>query len=320
MRLRRVHDFRRTAGPISIRRPGARIVGGLLMMIVGLCGCSSPPRPGVQVTQSRAVPGSFDLPGERVGIVSTSAPPLLHIQWPLRRREALRGASDEAEHVLEGVMTYASFLWPAAFLTTPYVSARAAGAAVAGVSDEEFRTAWEAHGTLASEILVHESLRQAVSQAAHSRGWSNWFPVPKPRPPGDQTQFNRMAYFLAATLAWLPRGTNVVEYLTAQGARYVLEIEVSGVALAGKPGVHPPLALSYRVEARLLEDAGRRISGVLSLAYRSERRRFEEWMEPDATPFRRELQSSCRQCADIILDWCAGITGAGGSGRDGPSS
>lgn len=292
----------------------------MLALACVLCGCSSPPQTGVQVTRSEPPAARLWLPTAPVGIVSTSVPPLLHIQWPLRRSEALDGVSDEAEHVLGGVMTYASFLWPAAFLTTPYVSARAAGAAMAGVSDEEFRTAWEAHGTLASEILVHESLRQAVGQAAHSRGWSNWFLVPKPRPPGDQTQFNRMAYFLAATLAWLPRGTNAVEYLTTQGARYVLEIEVSGVALAGRPGVHPPLALSYRVDARLLEDAGRRTSGVLSLTYRSDARRFEEWMEPDASLLRRELQSACRRCADILLDWCAGITGAGGSGRGGPSS
>jgi hypothetical protein len=247
-------------------------------------------------------------------------PPLLHIQWPLRRREALGGVSDEAEHLLEGVMTYASFLWPAAFLTTPYVSARAAGAAGAGVSEEEFRRAWDAHGTLASEILVHESLRQAVSQAAGTRGWSNWFLVPKPRPPGDQAQFNRMAYFLAATLAWLPRGTNAVEYLTAQGARYVLEIEVFGVALAGKPGVHPPLTLSYGVEARLLESSGLRRAAALSLTYRSSgERRFEQWMEPDATPFRSELQSSCRQCADRIIEWCAGISGAVDPAQNTPS-
>jgi hypothetical protein len=248
-----------------------------------------------------------------VGLISTSTLPLLRVQWPLRRKEALRQASDEADNILY----YASVFFPAAFATAPYLTARAASASAAGLSDAEFRRAYEAYEAALPQMLVHEGLRRAVADRARARGWTNFVLVPKPYPPGDRAQFQRMAYFMAATLAWLPKGTDGADYLRAQGTDQVLELRVGNAALAGKLGTDRPLALSFDLEARwwvVVGDAGQ---SRIALKYVGRERRFAEWMADGGQPFLQELQRAYLSCAEVILDWCGsgGVAATGSAGE-----
>ncbi|MCZ7635400.1 MAG: hypothetical protein M5U12_04720 [Verrucomicrobia bacterium] len=88
--------------------------------------------------------------------------------------------------------------------------------------------------------MVHEALRQTVAAEARARGWTNLFLVAKPWPAERPEQFARMAFFLAATLAWLPPGTNPIDYLRAQGADAVLELEVTGPPSPANPAPTRP--------------------------------------------------------------------------------
>lgn len=214
----------------------------------------------------------------------------------------MRQVSDEADNILY----YASIFFPAAFATAPYLTARAASASAAGLSDSEFRRAYETYEASLPQMLVHEGLRRAVADRARSRGWSNYMLIPKPYPPGDRAQFDRMAYFIAATLAWLPKGTSAADYMRAQGTEQVLEIQIRNAALAGQFGTDRPLALSFDLEARwwrVGEDLG---SNRVAMHYAGPERRFAAWMEDGGQPFLDELEGAYRACADAILDWCGG--------------
>ena len=280
--------------------------------MVVLAGCATDPARGVTVLERQSPLSPSVSPPPRVGLISTNPLPLLRIQWPRTRQQALADVEEDAAHFLGGFMTYAGFLWPAAFATTPYLSARATAAGLSGISTAEFRRRWEAYSDRLSQVLVHDALRHIVAAEARARGWTNLFLVSKPWPAEQPEQFARMAFFLAATLAWLPPGTNPVDYLRAQGAEAVLELEVTGAALAGKPGTNPPLTLSYRLEARLRPAPTQPPVARLRLAYRSKPRKFDHWMERDAQLFQEELRSSYLQCADHILDWYQATLATGG--------
>lgn len=287
--------------PPPPRQPSWR--SAFIFALVVSVGCATGPRSEVAILERQLPPSAQASPLPRAGLISTNPLPLLRIQWPRTRQQALADLSTDANRFLWGFMTYAGVLWPATFATTPYLSARAAAAGLSGVSSEEFHRLWEAHSDRLSQVVVHEALRQTVAAEARARGWTNLFLVAKPWPAERPEQFARMAFFLAATLAWLPPGTNPIDYLRAQGADAVLELEVTGAALAGKPGTNPPLTLSYRLEARLRPALTHPPVARLRLAYRSEPQKFDRWMERDAELFLRELQSSCLQCAELILDW-----------------
>lgn len=296
-----VASFPSGARPSPRRQPRWRRWSPLTLVV--LAGCATDPGRGVTVLERQSPPAPPFASAPRVGLISTNPLPLLRIQWPRTRQQALAEVEEDATHFLGGFMAYAGFLWPAAFATTPYLSARAAAAGLSGLSSEEFHRLWEAHSDRLSQVVVHDALRQTVAAEARARGWTNLFLVSKPWPAERPEQFARMAFFLAATLAWLPPGTNPVDYLRAQGADAVLELEVTGAALAGKPGSNPPLTLSYRLEARLRPAPTRPPVARLRLAYRSKPRKFDHWMERDAQLLREELQSSYLECADLILDW-----------------
>ena len=247
-------------------------------------------------------PGTLRLSAEtaRVGMISTSSLPLLRIQWPLRRREALGRVADETESILY----YASVFFPAAFATVPYISAQAASAGVAGLSDAEFQQARQTYEAALPLMLVHDGLRRAVADQARARGWTNYFLVPKPYPPGDRAQFERMAYFIAATLAWVPKETTAPEYLRAQHADLVLELGVHNAALAGQLGTDRPLALSFDLDVRWCRVADNAELSRLQLRYAGRKQRFSEWMAAGGEPFLVELQTAYLACAEAILDWC----------------
>lgn len=186
----------------------------------------------------------------------------------------------------------------------PYLTARAASASAAGLSDEEFQQAWRTYETTLPLMLVHDGLRRAVAEQARARGWTNYVLVAKPYPPGERAQFERMAYFIAATLAWLPPGVTVPEYLREQHADQVLELGVYNAALAGKRGTDRPLALSFEIEARWWDVAGNSELGRLRLRYVGRGQRFSEWMAAGGEPFLEELLTAYLACTGVILDWC----------------
>ncbi|MBE7499503.1 MAG: hypothetical protein HS113_04190 [Verrucomicrobiales bacterium] len=305
-----VASFPSNPRPSPPRQPRWRRWSPLTLVV--LAGCATDPGRGVTVLERQSPPSPPASPPPRVGLISTNPLPLLRIQWPRTRQQALADFSEDANHFLWGFMTYAGFLWPAAFATTPYLSARAAAVGLSGLSSQEFHRLWEAHSDRLSQVLVHDGLRQTIAAEARARGWTNVFLVSKPWPAGQPEQFARMAFFLAATLAWLPPDTHPADYLRAQGADAVLELEVTGAALAGKPGTNPPLTLSYRLEARLRPAPTQPPVARLRLAYRSKPRKFDHWMENDAQLFREQLQSSYLQCADHILDWYQATLATGG--------
>jgi len=279
----------------------------LALALLALGGCATKPPQGVRVLDAGLPPGILEQrhqPGP-VGLISTSTLPLLRVQWPLRRKEAMRQVSDEADNILY----YASIFFPAAFATTPYLTARAATASVSGLSDAEFRRAYETYEASLPQMLVHEGLRRAVADRARARGWTNYLPIPKPYPPGDRAQFQGMAYFMAATLAWLPKGTNAADYLRAQGIGEVLELRIRNAALAGKFGTDRPLALSFDLEARWWRLADDADVSRIALQYTGRERRFAEWMADGGQPFLEELEGAYRACAEAILDWCSGLEG-----------
>lgn len=295
--------------PTDWNRPGggSRSCGSLLVLLGLLlfAGCAAPAPTGVQVLSTRLAPTTrgSSVDTAPVGIISTSSLPLLRVQWPLSRRETLRRSSDQTEEILY----HAAFFWPAAFATVPYLSAQAASARLAGLSETEFKRARETYQATLPLLLVHDGLRRAVADVARARGWANWALVPKPYPPGDPAQFERMAYFLAATLAWLPKGTNALEYLRAQPTDTVLELEVNNAALAGKLGADRPLALSFDLEVRCWRIAEANEPSRLRLRYEGRKRRFVQWMAQGGEPFLHELQNAQVACARVIVDWCAGI-------------
>lgn len=263
-----------------------------------LAGCSAPSEP-LGVRRLASEPPSFHLPGARVGLVSTSTLPLLRIQWPQSRREALGQVDAEAYHVLGT----AGAFFPAAVAVAPFLSAEALAAGLGGVSEKKRASGWEAYQEAMPKALLPEGLRQAVAQQAEARGVTNLFLVVKPWPQVDPEQFQRMAFFIAGTLTWLPRGVTVTNYLRSQGADAVLELAVSNAALAGKLGRDQPLALSFDLETRLVRFENAALLGRLQLHYQGPSKRFAEWMQDGGRPFLAELQTAYHACAGQILDW-----------------
>ena len=300
---------------MDARVPQARTVGLWLAVLAVLlsAGCATNPPRGVQIMSAGPSPATLRLPpnAAQVGIISTSSLPLLRIQWPLRRQEALGQVSDEADNLLY----HAAVFFPAAFATVPYLTARAASAGAAGLSDTEFQQARQTYGAALPLMLVHDGLRRTVVDQARARGWTNYTLVPKPYPPGDRAQFEGMAYFIAATLAWLPKGMTVAEYLRTHQADPVLELRIRNAALAGKLGTDRPLALSFDLEAGWWSVAQNTELSRLELRYGGRQRRFSEWMANGGEPFLVELQSAYLACAEVILDWCSPPRGAEALGR-----
>ena len=286
----------------------------LALALVALGGCATKPPQGVRVLDAGPPPSASErvYGAVPVGLISTSTLPLLRVQWPLRRKEAMRQVSDEADNILY----YASIFFPAAFATTPYLTARAAAASAAGLSDAEFRRAYATYEASLPQMLVHEGLRRAVADRARARGWTNCMRIPKPYPPGDRAQFEGMAYFMAATLAWLPNGTSAADYLRAQGIGEVLELRIRNAALAGKLGTDRPLALSFDLEARWWRVGNDAKLSRITLQYAGRERRFGEWMADGGQPFLEELERAYLACAEVILDWCSGVEGSGGVGEE----
>ncbi len=265
-----------------------------------LAGCAAPSEPlGARRLASDPPHPDFNLPRARVGLVCTSTLPLLRIQWPQSRREAMREVDSQAYRVLGT----AGAFFPAAFAAAPYLSAEALAAGVGGISEKDRARNWEAYQEAMPKVLIPEGIRRAVADQAQIRGDTNLFLVGKPWPQVDPKQFQRMAFFIAGTLAWLPRGVTVTNYLRSQGADSVLELAVNNAALAGKLGRDQPVALSFDLEARLirLEDAA--IQGRLQLHYQGPSKHFAEWMQDGGGPFLAELQTAYRACAGQILDW-----------------
>jgi hypothetical protein len=235
----------------------------------------------------------------RVGIVSTSSLPLLRVQWPQSKREALRTVEQESDNIL-GV---AAIFWPAAFATVPYLGVQAASASLTGLSEERRQHAVPTFESALPLMLVHEGLRRAVAQQSGQRGLTNLFLVEKPYPPGDRRPFQRMAYFIAATLAWLPPGESANEYLRRLNANAVLELVVSQAALAGQRGNNRPLGFSFEVEARLVRLEDGKLDGRVRLAYAGPRRRFADWMAGEGQSLLEELERAYALTAEQILDW-----------------
>lgn len=67
-----------------------------------VAGCASNEPQGVEIVSVGSSPANRTLMAacSPVGIISTSSLPLLRIQWPLRRQEALGQVSDEAGNIL----------------------------------------------------------------------------------------------------------------------------------------------------------------------------------------------------------------------------
>ncbi len=265
-----------------------------------LAGCAAPAEaPGARRVASDPVPAGFTLPAARVGLVCTSTLPLLRIQWPQSRREALSQVDSEAYKVLGT----AGAFFPAAIATAPYLSAEALSAEVGGISEKERARNWEAYQDAMPKVLIPEGIRRAVAEQAHACGATNLFLIAKPWPQVEPEQFQRMAFFIAGTLAWLPRGVTATNYLRSQGADSVLELAVSNAALAGKLGRDRPLALSFDLDVRLIRIEDAAVQGRLQLRYQGPAKRFVEWMRNGGEPFLEELQSAYRTCASQIIDW-----------------
>lgn len=265
-----------------------------------LASCSAPSEPlGARRLASEPPGAGFNLPSARVGLVCTSTLPLLRIQWPQSRHEALRQVDSEAYQVLG---TAGAFL-PAAVAVTPYLSAEALAAGLGGISEKKRASSWDAYQEAMPKALIPEGIRQAAAQQAATRGVTNLFLVVKPWPQVEPEQFQRMAFFIAGTLTWLPRGVTVTNYLRSQGADAVLELAVSNAALAGKLGRDKPLALSFDLETRLVRLENATIQGRLQLHYQGPSKHFAEWMQDGGRPFLDELQTAYRACAGQILDW-----------------
>ncbi len=292
-------------GNRQARKPALRQVGraltGMLLLAVPSCSTSKPEGLEIQASAMPEPPPALRLRDASVGLISTSTLPLLRIQWPQSRRQALQDVAGETENILY----YAAACFPAAFAAVPYISARAASARAAGLPDETFQRLWQEHGKNLPQLLVHDGLRQTLASAAQARGMTNWFLVTKAYPPGDRKQFERMAYFLAATLAWLPSGTGAIAYLQAQQAEVVVELAVANAGLVGQPGVNKPLSLSFDLEVRVWTPAEPTAIARLALRYRGRAQRFASWMADGGRPFLDELQSAYDACARGVLDWTA---------------
>ncbi len=282
-------------------------------LAVALSGCATQPPPARPVVASYSW---HDLPRGAVGIVATSSTPTFLVSYPMSKQEATTAGGKNgfwlggkpgnagALCLVQGTMGYGLVV-----LVAGSVAGQAVGA-VRGVSAGKLQQAQLTLRKAEAAIDFQEALRAKVFQRLNGQVPRTVLVVPKPLPPGIESECRTMTCFMAGTLAWVPEYQTRQAYLGGHGVETMLEIRVNEPGLRGHSGVNPSLSLGADVEARLVRLSDGHLLANSFAHYTSAGRRFTQWADDDARLLREEF---ARCCDALSRDLVRGLTNGAAS-------
>lgn len=275
-----------------------------------LAGCATAPAPHARDETRGICPGCLHESGV-IGVIATSTIPKFSVQLPMTREQAVNawrqsltyGSCDdenqsslsERDHCLvQGTMGLGL-----AWIAAGGIAGQMIGNSTA-VSPKRFRAANLTLHNAIAELNLQESVRRSVETQVAGKCQLPVRLVPKPFPPGQESEYAQMAGVMCATLAWLPHGQSAAQYLAAQGVDTVLEIQLVHPGLVGHGVVNPRLHVAVTGRARLLSvPEGEELASV-PIRYRGPARRFTQWAADNARAFRTEID----RCAEELAAQC----------------
>jgi hypothetical protein len=239
-----------------------------------------------------------------IGIVSTGTFPALSIQRPLTKTEASRELGEQFsalggdEETVRGFTT--ATLGGGLFIVLAGGLFGEAAGKMAGVPQRRLTVAEDALDRAVAESDMQEQLRTQVRKLVGERGDDRVVLVKKPLPEGVGPGFALLSCVRCGTLAWLPKGQSVQNYLTGQGIDTVLEIQFLNSGLKGNGGANPSMALSVDVRASLVRVRDGRELASVPLKYKGTKHKFTAWAANDARLLREEIQLCNQTMAEAI--------------------
>jgi sugar lactone lactonase YvrE len=256
----------------------------LLATFVILSGCAAkaPPHLPAEVKERLGT----------VGIASARFPPLVDFQTPAKGalagagRRATRWAGKVGGALSRGGCYGYGCLGVLGLTVVGTVGGALVGGVSGAVSALPAETVKGAEAVLARslcEVNLPEELRDRVVKVARQRARLVVVAVPDqgPSSPDEPTNYASAA---------------------GQGIDSILEISVSSVGLAGEWDIDPPLRLAINGRTRLLRVRDGAEIHQMPLQYSSEPRRFTEWAENEAQPYREALDRALHDLAEQVAE------------------
>ena len=245
-----------------------------------------------------------------IGVISTSTVPKFSVQLPLNREQAVNAwrqtanygsSSDENRSWDERdlALVQGTFGLGLGWIAFGGLAGQVIGNSTA-ISAEQLQAADQTMHRAVADSSLQECVRRRIVALATAGTSGSVRLVPKPFPPGAESEYSQMASVMCATLAWLPAGQNATQYLAAQGVDTVLEIQLVLPRLTGQATVNPALAVMVEGSARLVSVRDGTELASIPLRYHGVAHKFTAWAADDASAFRAEIE----RCGEDLAVQC----------------